>query len=94
MTYEVIILKPARKQFADLPETIKPGIAEHLRALADDPRPPGSVALKGALKGSCRVRVGEYRIGYQVDDEQRQVCVWQIGKRDKFYDQARRRGRG
>ena len=93
MTYEVIVLKPAQKHYADLPATVKQGIAQHLQALADDPRPPASVALKGTLKGSRRIRVGEYRVGYQVDDEKRQVRVWQIGKRDKFYEQAERRQR-
>ena len=62
-----------QKQYAALPGRTKPQIAEHLRASAVDPRPPGSVSLKGELKGSRRVRVSDDRIGYQMDDQQRQV---------------------
>jgi mRNA-degrading endonuclease RelE of RelBE toxin-antitoxin system len=49
------------------------------------------VALKGAPTGNYRLRVGDHRMGYAVDDEARTVTVWLIAARKRFYQQMRRR---
>jgi len=49
-----------------------------------NPRPNGAVAYAG-IKGGYRVRVGDYRIAYQIDDAKRVVHVIRIGDRDNVY---------
>ncbi len=55
-------------------------VLARLRALADDPRPPGSQKLSGDI---YRVRVGSYRIIYLVDDGERRVDVGAVRRRDE-----------
>lgn len=91
MTYRVDIMPSAQRAFDALPSHSQKRVAQRLRALADDPRPPGIAALHGRLKGSYRLRIGRYRVAYDVDDASRAVTVWQIGHRSKFYEKAKRR---
>lgn len=53
--------------------------------LAQDPRPPGARALQG--RPGLRVRVGDYRILYTVDDDVLLVVVVRLGHRRDVYDQ-------
>jgi mRNA interferase RelE/StbE len=57
-----------------------------IESLAENPRPHGSKLLRGALEGHYRVRVGDYRVVYTVDDQQRRVWVIRIGPRGSVYD--------
>lgn len=52
--------------------------------LGEDPRPPGAKALKG--RPGLRVRVGDYRIIYTVDDDVLIVAVVMLGHRRDVYD--------
>lgn len=52
--------------------------------LAQDPRPPGARALQG--RDGLRVRVGEYRIIYTIDDRVLTVVVVRLGHRRDVYD--------
>jgi len=52
-------------------------------ALAQDPRPRGSAKLAG--RDDCRLRVGDYRIVYAVDDSERLVIVARIAHRREVY---------
>jgi len=70
---------------------VRRAIGEAILALADDPTPIDSTALTGTLKGSRRLRVGHYRVGYQVERKARVVTVWVVGHRSRFYEKARRR---
>ena len=58
-------------------------IVDRIRALADDPRPPGCRKLSGADK--YRVRCGDYRIVYSVDDDSSAVHVVKVGHRREVY---------
>jgi mRNA interferase RelE/StbE len=75
----------AQKEFARLAKSAKSQIADRLDALTADPRPVGAEALAGRLRGLMRLRVGDYRIVYQVDDENRQVTVTRVRHRGKAY---------
>lgn len=92
MRYEVRIRPSAEKDIKGLPEATMVRVARALRALGEDPRPAGSLAVKGEPPGNCRVRVGSFRIGYEVVDETRTVWVWQVGNRRDFCKKAKRRG--
>jgi len=56
---------------------------EVLRELEDDPRPPGCAKLRAGL--GWKIRVGDYRILYTIDDAAQRVDVWYIGPRDGAY---------
>ena len=58
-------------------------IATRINALAAEPRPPGSEKLEGENK--YRVRQGNYRIVYSVDDHSRIVVITKIGDRKEVY---------
>jgi mRNA interferase RelE/StbE len=66
-------------------------VLEAFDLLESNPRPPGAIALRAELAGGYRVRVGDYRIGYRVDDQARTVTVWNVGDRRHFYADAKRR---
>ncbi len=74
----------ATKEFLALPLEMRKRIAPRLDGLGDDPRPAAAVKLEGA-KDAYRIRVGDYRVVYQIFEEQRQVVVARIGHRRDVY---------
>jgi mRNA interferase RelE/StbE len=64
-------------------------VAAAVRRLADDPRPRGSVALAGQDEG-YRIRIGAYRVLYQVEDSLLVVLVMRVGDRSDVYRRNRR----
>ncbi len=70
-------------QLMPLPATVKPRIGDALQKLSDDPRPPGCKKLT-SLDG-WRLRVGDYRIRYLIDDDLKVVTVVWIGLRGRAY---------
>ena len=60
-------------------------IQPKIRELANDPRPPGCKKLRGA-KNLWRIRVGDYRVVYTVDDIAKTVDVTRIAHRREVYD--------
>lgn len=91
MSYEVVLLPSAERDLDALPTDVRRRIARRLLALENDPRPAGIAALKGCPPGTYRLRVGNYRASYRVDDTARTVSVLHIGDRKRFYDGYRRR---
>lgn len=83
MSYSVFIQPRARKKLADLPADVYPRMRDRLLALADDPRPPGVKKLVG--RDGWRIRIGENRAIYEVDDAQRRVTILHIGPRSTAY---------
>ena len=61
--------------------TIRERVRTAIEALSDDPRPPGSIQLQGSLHGTRRIRVGDYRVIYRVDDRNNAVTVGYIEHR-------------
>ena len=86
MAYAVGVQRRAQKQMARLPATTQSRIGDALRALAGDPRPHDSRKLRG--REGLRIRVGDYRVIYQVDDDQRAVTVVQVGHSRDVYRQG------
>lgn len=60
-------------------------IAAHIRALADDPRPRGVVKLAGYDPPAWRLRVGMYRIVYEIHEEDVLVIVINVAPRGEVY---------
>lgn len=90
MSYQVRLTPSAEKDLKTLPRQAQPNIVRQLQELADNPRPPGAIRVKSQPPGNYRVRCGDIRVGYEVQDAEQTVIVWQIGDRKRFYDKARR----
>ena len=56
---------------------------DKIRALSENPRPPGSKKLTG--RGELRVRIGNYRVIYEINDYQLTVLVINVGHRKEVY---------
>lgn len=83
MVYRVTLTPAAIKSLDDLSSVLQPRVAEALRKLADDARPPKSKKLEG--KVGYRVAVGDYRVLYLIDDQRKVVTVYKIGHRREVY---------
>ena len=83
MTYRVIILPAARRQIERLPGEIRTRVSAHISLLEVDPRPPGYKKLKGI--DGYRIRVGDYRIIYTIDDEIVTITIIRVGHRREVY---------
>lgn len=83
MTYKVEFRPSAAKQLSSLPKGIRRTIMMVVDALADNPRPSGAVRLKGT--GFLRVRMGDYRVVYDVQDSVLRVLVVRIAHRREVY---------
>lgn len=85
MAYSVTISNSARKQLKEIPLQYAKKIRDHIDGLAENPRPYGSIKLKG-YEDEYRIRVGVYRILYTVKDEVVAVEVIAIGHRKDIYE--------
>ncbi len=83
--YKVVITSRAERELRRFDRTIKNRILKSALALGDDPRPAGCLKVKSE-ESLWRVRVGDYRIGYEVNDTTREVTIIRIGHRSEFYD--------
>lgn len=83
MAYRVIVLPAADRAVARLPRSMRARIGDRLARLAENPRPPGSVKLSGSAH--YRVRVGDYRILYAIEDNRLIVLVIDVGHRRDVY---------
>jgi mRNA interferase RelE/StbE len=82
--YHVALTSSAEKELKGLSSPWIARIAPRLEKLASDPRPPGCKKLKGGDK-EWRIRVGEYRVVYTIDDTQALVEVTRIRHRSAVY---------
>ena len=82
--YRISIKPSAVKELEDIPRKDRLRIIGRIKALADDPRPPGSEKLTGQDK--YRVRQGSYRIIYSVSDAEPSIIVVKIGHRRDVYN--------
>ncbi|MGH9947117.1 MAG: type II toxin-antitoxin system RelE family toxin [Pyrinomonadaceae bacterium] len=83
MSYEVFILRRAQKELADLPKADYQRMREAIAALATDPRPASCKKLTG--RNGWRIRTGNYRAIYEIDDSTETVTVLHVGHRKDIY---------
>ncbi len=84
MAYQIEIAPAARRQIKKLPKAAQVVVIKRLEALAERPRPPGCKKLSGE-ENLYRVRTGDYRIVYQVEDDRLVVVVVRVGDRKDVY---------
>jgi mRNA interferase RelE/StbE len=82
--YTVEARPRVRKALRQLDPGIRRDVLVAMRALAANPRPPGVTQLKGH-KPWLRLRVGDYRVIYAVDDQSRVITVADVGHRREVY---------
>ena len=82
--YDLRIKPSAERDLCRLPRSTIERIHIKILALRDGPRPPGSRKLSGNLEG-WRVRVGDYRILYLIDDTAETVTVVRVRHRRDVY---------
>ncbi|MEI6446074.1 MAG: type II toxin-antitoxin system RelE/ParE family toxin [Nostocales cyanobacterium ELA583] len=85
MTYEIIITKSIQKQLDNLPNNIQERVYDKISQLAEEPRPDGVVKLKG-YDNEYRIRIGDYRLVYEIQDEQLIVLLVQCKHRRDVYE--------
>lgn len=81
--YQVIISNKAEKTLSKLPTTVYARIIAILMELANNPRPTGCKKLKG--RDAWRIRVGDYRIIYEIEDDQLIIWILDINHRKDAY---------
>lgn len=74
--YRLEISRTAHKQVLGLPVQTQERVNQVIARLAEDPRLPGVKKL--VARGGYRVRVGDYRILYHIDDEGKAVIVYRV----------------
>lgn len=83
MRYQVILPKSVQKELNRLPDEIANRILARLSALETNPRPPDVKKLKG--RDAWRIRVGDYRVIYEIHDRVLQIIVITVGHRREIY---------
>ena len=84
MTYSVEFKRSAMRQLKRLPKNIQRRIADAVDRLADNPRPHGYIQME-TDDTLYRVRVGDYRIIYEIIDNKLVILVIRIGHRREVY---------
>jgi len=82
-SYNVLIKRSAAKELEGLPPKIRRQVAAKVAGLAVTPRPQGVEKLSGQEK--YRIRQGDYRVLYSIDDSAETVTVVKIGHRRDVY---------
>jgi mRNA interferase RelE/StbE len=82
-SYELLFKKSVAKDLREFPKADVARIMRRIRALADDPRPPGCEKLSGLER--YRVHQGPYRIIYEIEDRSLVVLIVKIGHRRDVY---------
>ncbi len=83
MSYSVEILRRAQKALARLPQQDYQRVRDAIGALAEDARPSGCKKL--TAREGWRVRVGQHRVIYEIDDALRIVTILDVGHRRDIF---------
>ena len=81
--YRIELRRLAQRSLDKLPQRDFNAVLETIKALADSPRPKGVEKIKSV--GFWRVRQGDYRVVYSIDDSKRLVIIVRIGHRREIY---------
>jgi mRNA interferase RelE/StbE len=85
LSHEILIKASAEKDIRRLPRDVRERVVSAILALREEPRPPGVRKLKGRGEEGWRIRVGDYRVVYRIDDSLRQVAIYRVRHRRDVY---------
>ena len=83
-SYNIFFKRSAEKELRTIPKPYLSKIVEKIKALSQNPRPQGAQLLKGEGR-YFRLRQGDYRIIYEVDDANQKVTIIKVGHRREVY---------
>lgn len=84
MTYAIRYVSSAAKALRKLDWEVARRVLRTIGELAENPRPAGAIQLAGG-DGELRVRVGDYRVIYEIIDQELVVLVLRLGHRREIY---------
>jgi mRNA interferase RelE/StbE len=84
--YTITFKREAIKDLKSIPSKIAHKIGATITELAENPRPTGCKKLVGKQANFWRIRIGDYRVIYVIDDEIRIVNIRKIGHRKDIYE--------
>ena len=87
MTYRVALGRAAARQLRKFDPQVRRRVQAAIELLATEPRPPAATRLVGGA-GEWRVRTGDYRIVYEIEDERLLVLVLSAGHRREIYQRS------
>jgi mRNA interferase RelE/StbE len=82
--FMIVFARSARKELESLPDRIVEKVLQKIEGLANSPKPIGSRKLSGE-KNMWRLRVGDYRVVYTVDDRRRLIDIVAVRHRKDAY---------
>ena len=85
MTYRVVLAPSAARQLRKFDPDVRRRIQAAIELLAAEPQPPAATRLVGG-SGEWRARTGNYRIVYQINDNELVVLVLRMGHRREIYE--------
>jgi mRNA interferase RelE/StbE len=83
MSYKILFTRQSQKDLSNLPKSDFRKVEVAIAKLADNPRPPKSKKL--TARDSWRIRIGNYRVIYLIEDDNLIVIVIEIGHRKEVY---------
>ena len=83
MAYTISILRRAQKELADLPTDTYERVRDAIYDLGEGHRPHGCRKLTG--RDGWRIRVGDYRVIHEIDDNRQAITVLHVGQRRDVY---------
>jgi mRNA interferase RelE/StbE len=84
MSYELFIERRAEKDLKKLEPSLFAVVVEKIKYLSKNPHPPGSRKLSGS-QNDWRIRIGDYRILYEIDNKARTIKIMRIKHRREVY---------
>jgi mRNA interferase RelE/StbE len=82
--YQVVVERQAERDLKSLPGHMFQRVTSAIRSLGDNPRPEGCRKLVGSRR-DWRIRIGDYRVIYEIDDRRRQVRILLVRHRTEAY---------
>jgi len=84
MSYQIIVPKPVQKQLNNILTNERDRILSAIRMLAEVPRPLGVKKLK-ISEDTYRIRIGDYRVIYEIQDQDLIILLLSVGHRKDVY---------
>lgn len=84
MNYRILYAESALKQLRKIDRSVAQRIIRAIDGLSSEPRPVGSIKLVGG-SGELRIRVGNYRVVYEINDDEVVVLVLRVAHRREVY---------
>ena len=82
--YSIVIERDVIKQLSKIPTSDYKKIKAAINALSENPRPNGYLKLKG--RSGYRIRVGNYRVVYEIEDEVLKIFILTVAHRKDVYE--------